>query len=189
MAEIALADVQALCHRAYADVRLVIVLADVVHGFQHISALVPLADADSGIVLCRFRCNAGLQLRNGVFQVAVMKGLEQIVHRPQPQGALRIAEIVIGRQDNHIGLAALGAQSPEHLNAIHLRHFQVGDNQIGVQPPGGLQALRTIGRLTHHHAVQRRPIHCKHNALANHLLVLYHQHPQHIVSSSYYFSA
>lgn len=108
-----------------------------------------------------------------------MKRLEQKIDRAETESALRIGEAVIGSQDDDKNGISRLTQVADHFQPVHFRHFQVCDDERGMQPLHGLQPLFSICGLPDDHAVERRPVHRKHDALADHFLVLHDEHPQH----------
>ena len=180
----ALAEPQVLGDGPHGDVLLPVVLADVVHGLEDVLALVSLLKAGQGGLLGPL---AGLhpaaQIGHRLLQLPIVEGLEEKVHRPQTQGALGVGEAVVGGEDDDVGLIAPLPQLFQHLDAVHPGHFQIGDDEGGVVALHSLQGLLAVGGLAHHHAVQGGPVHRQDYALADHLLVFYHQYLQHGSSS------
>ena len=175
-----LADVQALGHGADADIRLLIVVLDVLDCFGDIAV------AAAGFRLrqhCLLRCQLCLHPLHRLFQITVMEGLEQIVHRFQTQGGLNVGKAVVGGQDDDMRGFSCLAEPFQHFDAVHLGHFQVGDDEVRVAFFCLLQPLRAVGGFAHHHAVQRRPVHGQRDALADEFFVLHDEYFQHSSSS------
>ena len=127
---------------------------------------------------------SALEIPHRLFQLPVVEGLQEEVHRPQPQGALGVSEAVIGGEDDDVHRVARLPQAAEHLNAVHPGHFQIGDDEGGGEALHGVQGLLAVGGLPHHDAVQGGPVHRQDNALADELLVLHNQNLQHDDASS-----
>ena len=182
-----LAESKVLGNGADADIGVAVMFSDVIHGLQHIFALISLFQAGQN-PLRPLRAGGGPhpppQGGHRPLQIPVVKGLEQEIHRPQAQGALGVCKAVVGGEDDHIGVVSLFPQLPQHLNSIHLGHLQIGDDQGRGQPLHRLQRLQAIGGLPHYHAVQSGPVHRQHDPPADHLLILHHQDFQHLSSSS-----
>ena len=180
----ALAQPQVLGDLPHRDVLVPVVLADVIHRLEDILALVPLLPLrQGGGGPAPFRLHTAAQLDHRRLQLPVVEGLQQEVHRSQAQGAPGIGEAVVGGENDHIGPAAPGPQCFHHLNAVHIGHLQVSDDEGGVVPLHSLQGLEAVSSLPHHHTVQRGPVHSQDDPLPYHLLILHHQYLQHISSS------
>ena len=157
---------------------------DVVHGLEHIFALVSLFQSrQEGLFRLLGLLHPFLKIQHRLLQFPVMKGLEQEIHRAQPQGLLGIGEAVIGGENNYIHRIPLLPQGGKHLQSVHFRHFQVGNNQGRMIALHRFQGFPAVGSLSHHHAVQGCPVHRQGNALADQFLIFHHQHFQHTGSS------
>ena len=178
--QVPFADVQALGYGADADVRLLIVLLNIGNGHGYIPVRAAGFGLRQRLLLWR---QLGLDPLHRLFQVPVVEGLEQIVHRFQPQSRLDIGKAVVGGQNDHIGILPHSAELFQHFDAVHLGHFQIGDDEIRIAAGRLFQPLRAVGGFPHHHAVQGRPVHRQHNALADQFLVLHNQYLQHRFSS------
>ena len=178
-----LADTQALCDAPHGDARVVVMCADIIHGLQDIFALISFFQS-WGSMDGLFLLHPALEIPHRLFQLPVVEGLQEEVHRPQPQGALGVSEAVIGGEDDDVHRVARLPQAAEHLNAVHPGHLQIGDDEGGGEALHGVQGLLAVGGLPHHDAVQGGPVHRQDNALADELLVLHNQNLQHDDASS-----
>ena len=182
VAQVPFADVQALGYRTDADIRLLIVLLYVPDGLGNIPVVAALfyLRLRQAPLLRRKPC---LNPLDRLLQIAVMEGLEQVVHRFQPQGRLRIGKAVVSGQNDDVGVFPRLPEPFQHFDAVHLGHFQVGDDEVRVAFFCLLQPLRAVGGFAHHHAVQGCPVHRQHNALADEFFVLHDEYFQHSSSS------
>ena len=76
------------------------------------------------------------------------------------------------------GAAAL-AQDAHHLDAVHVRHPHVGDDEVGAVALGGGQTLLAVGGFADHGAAERGPVDAEHDAAAHHGLVVNDQYLEH----------
>ena len=178
-----LTQAQACRHLPYGQAGVRAVSCDIVHRFLHIAALGSRADRGK----LRFRllfpaAQLFLQRKHRVFQIPVMKRLEQKIHRSQPKGRLRIGEAVIGREDDDIRVASRLAQLRDHLEPVHFRHFQVRDDERRPAFFRLRNALLAVGRLADDHAAKALPVRRQHDALPDHFFVFHDQDPHHSAS-------
>ena len=156
------------------------VLLKVHHCLAHIAALGAGLHAGKRLWLrCGLCGDALLQRQNGVFQIAVMKRLQQKVHRAQTDGRLRVGERIVGGQNDDIRAAACFAQPPHHLQPVHLRHFEIRDDKRRLAVLRDGKGLFAVGGFADHDAVQCRPVYCHDDAPADHFLILYNHYPHH----------
>jgi hypothetical protein len=78
-------------------------------------------------------------------EALVVEGLQQVVQRLRLEGAQ--GELVVGGDEDHYGHTA-GADRPEHVEAVDLRHLDVQEEQVRrrlLDHPDRFPAVRALG--------------------------------------------
>ena len=65
---------------------------------------------------------------------------------------LRIA--CVGRQHNHFCVGKFVANRNERIDAVHLRHLQVHERDVGMMHPELLDSIASVTRLSYHNHVR-----------------------------------
>lgn len=117
---------------------------------------------------------------DGGDELLVAEGLQQIVRRAEAERRAGIVEVVVGGEHDDVSGAAALAQDAHHLDAVHVRHPHVGDDEVGAvalgrrpDPPRPLAASPTTG------TAERGPVDAEHDAAAHHGLVVNDQYLEH----------
>ena len=97
----------------------------------------------------REQCLPGGHHPDGGEQVGGQRVLEQEAAGPGPQRREDVLVQVEGGQDERTDVAARG-DPPGGLDAVHDRHPDVHQDDVGTGPPGRLHRLRAVARLADH---------------------------------------
>ena len=181
MAQMTLADADGTGDGGDVDVRVGVVRGDVFERLEHIFALVALGQRQQ--IVLRAAGGEGLGLLahalDGGNELLVAEGLQKIVRRTEAERRAGIVEVVVGGEHDDVSGAAALAQDAHHLDAVHVRHPHVGDDEVGAVALGGGQTLLAVGGFADHGAAERGPVDAEHDAAAHHGLVVNDQYLEH----------
>ena len=113
------------------------------HLYKHFKLAGPLLKAVFQAAGADFACGSGGQFGG-------IEGLDEIVVSAHPETAFDVQGITRGGRhddDRHARRKRIAAQNSHRLEAIHARHLDVHQDQIGVQLAGLFDSLLAVARL------------------------------------------
>ena len=88
--------------------------------------------------------------RTAVSSFVAGRLLQEKAGGPSADGVGRQVRIVVHRQHDDFAVEALGLQAGEHVETREPWHREVGDDEVGAKPRGGVdQALAVANRADH----------------------------------------
>jgi hypothetical protein len=111
---------------------------------------------------------------DGLEQLVARHALEHVGGGAGRQGARDVDVALVHGEHHHAGFRELGADGADGLGALHHRHAQVHDREVGLCPPEGGNGLFTVARGGDHRKA-RMALEHGHQALAQDVVIVRHE--------------
>ena len=114
------------------------------------------------------------------FELPILEGLQQIIRGLQAYGLLRIAEVTVGCEENDLYIQLFFAKCPYELDAVHLRHADIRDDQQRMQCARQCEGLLSVFGLSDDLAADTFPVGPLNDALTDELFVIDDEYRYHV---------
>ena len=114
------------------------------------------------------------------FELPILEGLQQIIRGLQAYGLLRIAEVTVGCEENDLYIQLFFTKCPYELDAVHLRHADIRDDQQRMQCARQCEGLLSVFGLSDDLAADTFPVGPLNDALTDELFVIDDEYRYHV---------